>query len=214
MRWPKRYTQFRARPRTDIGSVYEENRVNRIVQGENLIVLRELAAESVDLIYVDPPFNTGRRQVRPRLTTIRDDSGDRTGFGGARYRTETATDSLSGYADRFENYIGFLRPRMEEARRILTATGSLFLHVDPREVHYCKVPEVDFPPIPQEPRFSTSCRRVCSTLAGNANGTDHIRGKPRGSREAGLCVRTTDIHRPSIQHREKSNPHPAKNGSR
>ncbi len=113
--------------------------MNRIVKGENLAVLRGLAAQSVELIYVDPPFNTGRRQVRPRLNTIRDEAGDRTGFGGARYRTERAAGSLGGYADAFDDYVGFLRPRMVEARRILTATGSLFLHVDPREVHYCKV---------------------------------------------------------------------------
>jgi site-specific DNA-methyltransferase (adenine-specific) len=113
--------------------------MNRIVKGENLEVLRGLTGESVELIYVDPPFNTGRRQVRPRLKTIRDEAGDRTGFGGVRYRTERDADSLDGYADRFDDYIGFLRPRMQEARRVLTATGSLFVHIDPREVHYCKV---------------------------------------------------------------------------
>jgi len=109
------------------------------MQGENLSVLRELPSESVALIYIDPPFNTGRRQVRPRLKTIRDVAGDRTGFGGERYRTEKSSDSLAGYVDSFHDYIGFLRPRMEQARRILAPTGSLFLHVDPREVHYCKV---------------------------------------------------------------------------
>jgi site-specific DNA-methyltransferase (adenine-specific) len=113
--------------------------MNRIVKGENLEVLRGLTAESVELIYVDPPFNTGRRQVRPRLKTVRDEGGDRTGFGGVRYRTERDADSLDGYADRFDDYIGFLRPRMQEARRVLTTTGSLFVHIDPREVHYCKV---------------------------------------------------------------------------
>ena len=110
-----------------------------IVQGENLAVLAGLPAGSAELIYIDPPFNTGRRQTRPRLKTIRDASGDRTGFGGLRYRTEKMPDSLTGYADAFDDYTGFLRPRMVEARRILTVTGSLFLHVDPREVHYCKV---------------------------------------------------------------------------
>ncbi len=109
------------------------------MQGENLEVLRGLAAESFELIYVDPPFNTGRRQVRPRITTVRDPDGDRIGFGGVRYRTVKDDASLAGYLDRFDDYVGFLRPRMEEARRVLTATGSLFLHVDPREVHYCKV---------------------------------------------------------------------------
>jgi len=113
--------------------------MSRILQGENLAVLRSLPAASAELIYVDPPFNTGRRQVRPRLKTIRDEAGDRTGFQGARYRTERAEDSLAGYTDSFEDYLGFLKPRLEEAHRILTATGSLFVHLDPREVHYVKV---------------------------------------------------------------------------
>ena len=110
-----------------------------IVHGENLAVLRSLPAGSAELIYIDPPFNTGKRQARPRLKTVRDEAGDRTGFGGARYRTEKRADSLAGYVDAFDDYTGFLRPRMVEARRILTETGSLFLHVDPREVHYAKV---------------------------------------------------------------------------
>ncbi|SNS21423.1 site-specific DNA-methyltransferase (adenine-specific) [Granulicella rosea] len=116
--------------------------MNRIVHGENLSVLRTLATESVDLIYIDPPFNTGRRQKRPRIKTIRDVEGDRTGFGGNRYRTELVAGSpelAAGYLDSFDDYIGFLRPRVEEARRILKPEGSFFLHVDPREVHYCKV---------------------------------------------------------------------------
>ena len=113
--------------------------MSRIVLGENLAVLQQLKADSAELIYIDPPFNTGRRQVRPRMRTVRDEGGDRTGFGGRRYRTEAEENGLSGYLDAFDDYVGFLRPRMIEARRILTPAGSLFLHVDPREVHYCKV---------------------------------------------------------------------------
>ena len=113
--------------------------MSRIVLGENLAVLQQLKADSAELIYIDPPFNTGRRQVRPRMKTVRDETGDRKGFGGRRYRTEAEENGLSGYLDAFDDYVGFLRPRMIEARRILTPAGSLFLHVDPREVHYCKV---------------------------------------------------------------------------
>ncbi len=96
---------------------------------------------SIPLIYVDPPFNTGRRQARPRLKTIRDDAGDRTGFGGRRYRTTRLAEPADtpGYLDRFDDFLGFLRPRLLEAHRILTPTGSLFFHIDYREVHYCKV---------------------------------------------------------------------------
>ena len=110
----------------------------RIVQDDNLTALRALPDASVELIYVDPPFNTGVTQKRTRIRTVRDAEGDRTGFGGRRYRTETLA-SAPIYADMFEDYLGFLRPRMIEAHRVLTPTGSLFLHIDPREVHYCKV---------------------------------------------------------------------------
>jgi site-specific DNA-methyltransferase (adenine-specific) len=115
--------------------------MNRIVQGDNLEVLQGMAANSVELIYVDPPFNTGKRQSRTQMKTIRDEAGDRVGFGGRRYRTEVLTEQAggSGYGDRFEDFLAFLRPRMVEAYRILSPTGSLFFHIDYREVHYCKV---------------------------------------------------------------------------
>jgi len=104
---------------------------------DNLEFLDGIQNDSVDLIYIDPPFNTGVTQSMTSLKTVRDDSGDRTGFGGKRYRTERG-DSKS-YIDSFDDYIGFLAPRIEEAKRVLAPTGSLFLHVDQRESHYCKV---------------------------------------------------------------------------
>jgi site-specific DNA-methyltransferase (adenine-specific) len=115
--------------------------MNRIVHGDNLETLLKLESASIPLIYIDPPFNTGRHQSRPQMKTIRDDAGDRTGFGGKRYRTELVERAVaaSGYGDHFADYLGFLRPRMVEAHRILSPTGSLFFHIDPREVHYCKV---------------------------------------------------------------------------
>ena len=113
---------------------------NTIVLGDNLGVLRGMEAGSVELIYVDPPFNTGKRQTRTQMKTIRDEAGDRVGFGGKRYRTELVKDGSGGaYGDRFDDFLGFLRPRLEEAYRVLSATGSLFFHIDYREVHYCKV---------------------------------------------------------------------------
>src|SRR5579871_3664164 len=115
--------------------------MDRVVHGDNLEVLRGLEAGSVELIYVDPPFNTGRRQSRIQMKTVRDETGDRVGFGGRRYKTELVSGEKAGagYGDRFEDFLGFLRPRMVEARRVLAETGSLFFHIDPREVHYCKV---------------------------------------------------------------------------
>ena len=112
--------------------------MNRIVHGDNLEALRGMDTGSAALIYVDPPFNTGKRQSRARMKTVRDDAGDRTGFGGRRYRTERV-EGGAGYGDQFEDFLGFLRPRMEEAYRVLAPLGSLFFHIDYREVHYCKV---------------------------------------------------------------------------
>ncbi|GAC1422477.1 MAG: hypothetical protein NVSMB62_18190 [Acidobacteriaceae bacterium] len=112
--------------------------LNRIVHSDNLEALRRMESGSVALIYVDPPFNTGKRQSRLRMKTVQDEAGDRTGFGGRRYRTERV-EAAGGYGDRFEDFLGFLRPRMEEAYRVLTPQGSLFFHIDYREVHYCKV---------------------------------------------------------------------------
>ena len=115
--------------------------MNRIVHGDNLEALRGMASGSAALIYIDPPFNTGRRQTRLRIKTVQDEAGDRVGFGGRRYRTERvgSAGDKAGYADQFDDFLGFLRPRLVEAHRLLTETGSLFFHIDPREVHYCKV---------------------------------------------------------------------------
>ena len=109
----------------------------RIILSDNLPVLKAMDAGSVDLIYIDPPFNTGRTQSRTRIRVERDDDGDRTGFQGARYRTEVV--GRSGYSDIHDDYLAFLEPRLREAHRILAPTGSFFLHIDYREAHYCKV---------------------------------------------------------------------------
>ena len=111
---------------------------NQIVFGDNLEVLRGLESGITSLIYIDPPFNTGKRQERRRLRTVADEEGgDRTGFQGKRYRTVEL--GRSGWPDVYEDFLGFLAPRLEEARRLLSDNGSLFVHLDYREVHYCKV---------------------------------------------------------------------------
>ena len=105
--------------------------------GDNLPILRGLAEASFHLIYIDPPFNTGKIQSRSRLKTTRDANGDRTGFQGRRYKT-TRLGSLE-FPDAFSDYLDFLGPRLREAYRLLHPTGSLFFHVNYREVHHCKV---------------------------------------------------------------------------
>ena len=112
--------------------------MRRVIFADNLEFLSSLPNESVDLIYVDPPFNTGRTQERRSIRTVRDeDGGDRVGFKGNRYRTVEV--GSTAYADSFDDYLSFLEPRFREARRVLKANGSFFLHMDYREVHYCKV---------------------------------------------------------------------------
>jgi len=105
--------------------------------GDNLPILQQLPTGSVDLIYIDPPFNTGKVQRRTCLATVRDENGDRTGFQGKRYRTIKL--GTKEYADFFDDYMAFIEPRLQEARRILRSNGSLFVHIDYREVHYVKV---------------------------------------------------------------------------
>ena len=110
---------------------------NQVFFGDNLPVLQSLPSGSIDLIYVDPPFNTGKIQSRTRIQTVRDDHGDRTGFGGQRYQTIRLGEK--GYTDTFDDYLAFLTPRLEQAHRLLAAHGSLYFHIDYREVHYCKI---------------------------------------------------------------------------
>jgi len=111
--------------------------LGRVVLADNLGVLGELPDGSVDLIYVDPPFNTGQTRVLDRLRTTRDDDGDRVGFHGRRYRTIRLGQSR--YVDIHDDYLAFVEPRIVEFRRVLQAHGSLYFHIDYRESHYCKL---------------------------------------------------------------------------
>ena len=108
-----------------------------VVLGDNADVLPALPSGSFQLVYVDPPFNTGGRRDRRTLRTTSGAEGDRTGFGGRRY-TSVETGRMS-FPDSFEDYAGFLAPRLLEARRLLTESGTLYVHLDWREAHYCKV---------------------------------------------------------------------------
>ncbi len=107
------------------------------VLGDNLDVLTGFPAGSFQLVYIDPPFNTGARRTRRAMSVRADPDGDRTGFAGRRYRTELG--ETRAYADTFADYRSFIEPRLREARRLLTASGTLYFHIDQRESHYCKV---------------------------------------------------------------------------
>ena len=111
--------------------------VGTAVLADNLEVMQALPEGCIDLIYLDPPFNSGARRVGGRLRTVADASGDRTGFAGRRYRSQRQTGP--SFDDHFPDYLAFLDPRLRECRRLLAAHGTLYLHLDTREVHRCKV---------------------------------------------------------------------------
>ena len=108
-----------------------------ILLGDNLRLLQELDDGVFQLAYLDPPFNTGGEQRRKTLATVADGNGDRTGFNGRRYSTRLLAES--SYPDAFEDYLGFLEPRLREVRRVLGETGTLYVHLDYREAHYVKL---------------------------------------------------------------------------
>jgi len=127
---------------------------DRVVLGDNLDVLPTLPDGSFTLVYLDPPFNTGRYQRRHASAAVRDTTGtaqrgttgparaDRrretvTGFRGSSY--ERVRGDLMRFDDRFEDYWSFLEPRLLEAWRLLAEDGTLYLHLDYRESHYAKV---------------------------------------------------------------------------
>jgi DNA modification methylase len=128
-------------PATDLEHLLDGSRGDFLIAGDNLPVLRALPPGVFDLIYVDPPFNTGRTQARTTLAVTRDEEargpGTRVGFGGRRYRSELLT-SLS-YDDSFADYLAFLEPRLSACRELLAEHGTLYFHIDYREAHYCKL---------------------------------------------------------------------------
>ena len=109
-----------------------------VVEGDCAAVLPALPDSAFQLVYIDPPFNTGKVQRRRTLRTVRaEHGGDRVGFGGRAYATTEL--ARMGYRDRHDDYLGFLAPLLDHARRVLTADGTLYVHLDAREAHYCKV---------------------------------------------------------------------------
>ena len=110
---------------------------NKLFFGDNLSHLNSIASGSVQLVYIDPPFNTGRKQTRGKSETSRVETGGRVGFKGKQY--EITRETVLSYDDEFADYWAFLEPRLEEAWRVLNETGTLYLHLDYREAHYAKV---------------------------------------------------------------------------
>jgi site-specific DNA-methyltransferase (adenine-specific) len=125
-----------------------------VFHADNLAVLPTFADASFTVIYLDPPFNTGRQQTRRSTTATRvvptpetatttgapdapRNPGRITGFKGQAY--DRIKGDLLSYDDRFDDYWEFLEPRIVEAWRLLADDGTLYLHLDYREAHYAKV---------------------------------------------------------------------------
>jgi site-specific DNA-methyltransferase (adenine-specific) len=108
-----------------------------VLLGDNLSAMANMPPEVFDLIYLDPPFNTGRAQARRTLEVAAHEGGDRVGFGGRRYSSRLL-QTLS-YDDSFGDYLAFLEPRLRRARDLLAPHGTLYFHIDYREAHYCKL---------------------------------------------------------------------------
>jgi site-specific DNA-methyltransferase (adenine-specific) len=124
--------------RTPLLDAHGNPAADQVLHADNLEALAEFVDESFQLIYIDPPFNTGRKQSRTRTKTVRDEqNGDRVGFGGNVYRTEILGEA--SYEDAFDDFLVFIEPRLREAHRLLRPAGTFYFHIDYREAHYCKV---------------------------------------------------------------------------
>ena len=110
---------------------------NQIHFTDNLPLLQTLPSNSLPLVYIDPPFNTGKTQARTQLQTVRSEDGDRVGFKGQRYQSTVV--GQKAFADSFDDFREFIKPRLQEIHRVLAENGTLYFHMDYREVHYCKV---------------------------------------------------------------------------
>jgi len=117
--------------------IWSETGPNLIIQADAASLLPQLPDAAFRMIYLDPPFNTGKIQKRQAIKTIRDEAGSRVGFKGQSYAT--VKGRITSYNDSFVDYWGFLEPKLEEAWRLLSDDGTLYLHLDYRESHYAKV---------------------------------------------------------------------------
>jgi DNA modification methylase len=88
--------------------------------GDNLAQLRKLPAACIDLIYIDPPFNSNRN-----YEVFWGETKEQRSFDDRHASTEA--------------YIDFMRPRGVELRRVLKDTGSFYYHCDGHASHYVKV---------------------------------------------------------------------------
>jgi site-specific DNA-methyltransferase (adenine-specific) len=116
---------------------WNANGPNQVWSGDNLDLLPVIPDGAITVAYLDPPFNTGRVQRRKTSRATASATGAQSGFGGRKY--DLTLEKLLSYDDSFADYWSFLAPRLEQVWRTLTDHGTLYLHLDWREVHYAKV---------------------------------------------------------------------------
>ena len=128
---------MRVRENRQMPAAWTPESPDRVIHDDNLVAVADLPDGAFTVVYLDPPFNTGRSQARQSTTSVRSASGPIRGFKGQQY--ERIRGDLISYDDHFEDYWTFLEPRLSEAWRLLAADGTLYLHLDYREAHYAKV---------------------------------------------------------------------------
>ncbi len=99
----------------------DKHEPNRLIWGDNLHVMRQMPSNSVDLIYIDPPFFSGRQ-----YNVMWGDSNEMRSFN----------DIWEGG---MPGYLVWLNARLYEMKRILKSTGSIYVHCDWHASHYIKV---------------------------------------------------------------------------
>jgi site-specific DNA-methyltransferase (adenine-specific) len=109
-----------------------------VLEADNLDLLAAIPDATVDLVYADPPFATGRRQ---RLVSIRTGSGERTrrGFRGTEVSYEAVSDLAWDDDLPLDEHLAALAARLREIHRLLAPHGSLYLHVDWRTSHHVRL---------------------------------------------------------------------------
>ncbi len=116
--YPAVYLPFQVVERVSFG--HPKMEPNRLFWGDNLHVMRQLPSESVDLIYIDPPFFSGRQ-----YNVIFGDQNE-----------------LRSFSDIWEagmpGYVIWLNARLYEMKRLLKKTGSIYVHCDHHASHYIK----------------------------------------------------------------------------
>ena len=128
--WDRQRGFTRHYPRVDLPTqivervplgIAEPHEPNRLIWGDNLHVMRQIPSNSIDLIYIDPPFFSGRQ-----YNVMWGDANEMRSFNDI-------------WEDGMPGYLIWLNTRLYEMKRLLKRTGSIYVHCDWHASHYIKV---------------------------------------------------------------------------